>query len=285
MPFGLYKIYIWIVLRLGVCFLIKTGVKICRIVSFMVDRGVVDCHNNIRHTSCVWRHLPCSTNITSVTMHTAVHHSIPLIIYTTCRSIKIGSILHAGYTHVLYDSQKLLAPPTTLSAGNELVGSSFWLCTPAVNSITPMSRDLLDMLQLAKKFPALHVTLRFITKSQALVTYPYPSQSPRPRKMLRDIVTFLRWGVISTSPKPQAGGPPLVRCRRLLIQYIHIYPPYLEPVPPIANGGRPMQWWQGHTSLGFRKCQVWIPFLTPTVPNWVFFNFSQSLQVTASTVL
>jgi hypothetical protein len=37
---------------------------------------------------------------------------------------------------------------------------------------------------------------------------------------------FLRWGVVSTSPNPQARGPPLVGCLRLLIQYIHGCPPY-----------------------------------------------------------
>ena len=38
--------------------------------------------------------------------------------------------------------------------------------------------------------------------------------------------TFLRWGVASTLPNLQAGGPPLVGCLQLLIQYIHSYPPY-----------------------------------------------------------
>ena len=37
---------------------------------------------------------------------------------------------------------------------------------------------------------------------------------------------FLRWGVVSTLPNPQAGRPPLVGCLRLLIQYICSYPPY-----------------------------------------------------------
>jgi hypothetical protein len=32
--------------------------------------------------------------------------------------------------------------------------------------------------------------------------------------------------VVSTVPNPEAGGPPLVGCQRLLIQYIHSYPPY-----------------------------------------------------------
>ena len=36
---------------------------------------------------------------------------------------------------------------------------------------------------------------------------------------------FLRREVVSTWPNPQAGGPPRVGCPRLLIQYIHSYPP------------------------------------------------------------
>ena len=41
--------------------------------------------------------------------------------------------------------------------------------------------------------------------------------------------TILRWGVVSTSPNPQTGGPPLVGCPPLLIQYIRSYPPYCRP--------------------------------------------------------
>jgi hypothetical protein len=40
---------------------------------------------------------------------------------------------------------------------------------------------------------------------------------------------FLRRGVVSTSPNPQVGGPPFVGCPRLLIQFIHSYPPYWRP--------------------------------------------------------
>ena len=40
---------------------------------------------------------------------------------------------------------------------------------------------------------------------------------------------FLLPGVVSTLPKPQVGGPPLVSCTRLLIQYIRSYTPYLRP--------------------------------------------------------
>jgi len=35
---------------------------------------------------------------------------------------------------------------------------------------------------------------------------------------------FLRWGVVSPTPNPQDGGPPLICCPRLLIQYIRSYP-------------------------------------------------------------
>ena len=37
---------------------------------------------------------------------------------------------------------------------------------------------------------------------------------------------FLWWGVVNTSPNPQVEGPLPVNSPRLLIQYIHSYPPY-----------------------------------------------------------
>ena len=40
---------------------------------------------------------------------------------------------------------------------------------------------------------------------------------------------FSRGGVVSTSPNPQAGGPPLVGCPQLLIQFIRSSPPYRRP--------------------------------------------------------
>jgi hypothetical protein len=43
-----------------------------------------------------------------------------------------------------------------------------------------------------------------------------------------NMISFLRWGVVSTSPSTKTGGPPLVGCPRMLIQYIRSYPPYLE---------------------------------------------------------
>ena len=41
---------------------------------------------------------------------------------------------------------------------------------------------------------------------------------------------FSPWeGVVSASPNPRAGGPPLVGCPRLLLQFIRTYPPYRRP--------------------------------------------------------
>jgi hypothetical protein len=65
-----------------------------------------------------------------------------------------------------------------------------------------------------------------------------------------EIINFLRWGVVSTSPNYQAEKPPLVGCPRLLIQYILSDPPYLQAVPPSATWGRAMPWWQGPTCHG-----------------------------------
>ena len=39
----------------------------------------------------------------------------------------------------------------------------------------------------------------------------------------------LQGGVVSPSPNPQTGGPHLVGCPRLLIQFIRSYPPYRRP--------------------------------------------------------
>jgi hypothetical protein len=73
--------------------------------------------------------------------------------------------------------------------------------------------------------------------------------SPGPRLCIvfRNMEIFLRWGVVSTSPNPQAGGPPPVGCPRL---HIRSYPPYLEAVPPSATRGRAVPWWQGPTNHG-----------------------------------
>jgi len=42
-------------------------------------------------------------------------------------------------------------------------------------------------------------------------------------------MNVLQGRVVSTSPNPQAEGPPLVGCPRLLIHFIRSYPPYRRP--------------------------------------------------------
>jgi hypothetical protein len=58
---------------------------------------------------------------------------------------------------------------------------------------------------------------------------------PRPFVTFRNVFLFLRWGVVSPPPNPQAGGPSLVGCPRLLIQYIRSYPPHLQTINPIIK--------------------------------------------------
>jgi len=41
--------------------------------------------------------------------------------------------------------------------------------------------------------------------------------------------------MVSPSPNSQAGGPLLVRCPHVLIQYICSYPPHLEAVSYVHN--------------------------------------------------
>jgi len=62
--------------------------------------------------------------------------------------------------------------------------------------------------------------------TQAPVTCPYPElqgirPSPRLCAIFHNIVRYLRCGIFSTSPKPPAGGPPLVRCPRPLISVFY----------------------------------------------------------------
>ena len=127
--------------------------------------------------------------------------------------------------------------------------------------LKPRSRGILEKLtdsQPIKKFPAFYGTRRFITafKSACHVSLSWASsiQSILPHStcwgsiliisshlclgLLRVlsfrlcehfVTTFIRWGIVSTSPNPQAGGTPLVGCPRLLIQYIRSYPPHWRP--------------------------------------------------------
>jgi len=86
----------------------------------------------------------------------------------------------------------------------------------------------------SQRLPAFHGSWRFITTCTRArhLSLSLSKLSVQVRVLLYECsVTryFLRWGVVSTSPNSQAGGPPFVGCPRLLIQYIRSYPPYWRP--------------------------------------------------------
>jgi hypothetical protein len=119
--------------------------------------------------------------------------------------------------------------------------------------------------QIVKKFPAFYGTRRFITaftsachlslswSSSIQSMPPHPTswrsisiffspvrlglQSVQVRGFLCE--RFVIWYVFSTSPKPQAGRPPLYGCPRLFVQCIRSYAPhwrpFLHPQPEVAT--------------------------------------------------
>ena len=101
--------------------------------------------------------------------------------------------------------------------------------------------------QLLKKSHAFYGTRRFITAFTTARHLFLPSLVARRLCIICNVFEFLRWGVVSTSPNTQAGGPPLVGCPLLLIKYICGYPPYLGAVSLSAAWGRLMPWWQAPT--------------------------------------
>jgi hypothetical protein len=80
---------------------------------------------------------------------------------------------------------------------------------PAVPILSPM-----NPIHIPKPYPCLR-------SFQSILPFP------RPFVTFCNVFLFLWWGVVSPLPNPQAGGPPLVGCSRLLVQYIHSYPKYL----------------------------------------------------------
>jgi hypothetical protein len=62
-----------------------------------------------------------------------------------------------------------------------------------------------------------------------------PASNSGPCITFRNELGFLQWGVVSSSPSHQTGGPPVVGCLRPHIQNIRSCPPYLEAVSSIRN--------------------------------------------------
>ena len=79
-------------------------------------------------------------------------------------------------------------------------------------------------------------------------------------------LSFSRGGVVSSSPNPQAGGPPLVGFPRLFIQYIRSYPPYRRPFLHPQPVDAPCRGDRGHCGaeicvlLLIIHCVVWSVF-------------------------
>jgi hypothetical protein len=106
--------------------------------------------------------------------------------------------------------------------------------------LTPWSRVLLEKLTVnfaaSQEIPRIYGTRKFLTVSARAFTaawyflYPdcFVSRGSISTWVILNIL-FLQRVVVSTSSSPQAEGPPLVGCPRLLIQFIHSYPPYRRP--------------------------------------------------------
>ena len=98
-----------------------------------------------------------------------------------------------------------------------------------------------------------------------------PASCPNPRIVcpFHNVVLFLRWGVVSTSPNTQGGGAPLVGCPWLLIRYIrttiHILRPFLRPHAEDVSC-------RGDRDLLFRY-----PLLICRVLRWIHWERNESL--------
>jgi hypothetical protein len=62
--------------------------------------------------------------------------------------------------------------------------------------------------------------------SSIVYIVPNDQSSPEGHASVWKKGQFLQWGVVSTLPNPQAGGPLPVGRSWLLIHYIHSFPPY-----------------------------------------------------------
>jgi len=109
-----------------------------------------------------------------------------------------------------------------------------------------------------------------------------PEQASRMWVFLNRI--FLQVGVVSTTPNPQAGGPPLVGCPRQLIQFIRSYPPYrrpfLYPQPedaPCRGDRDPLDGWHRSHKINTVHINVALPSMSRNPKRQFNFRFSLSV--------
>ena len=78
---------------------------------------------------------------------------------------------------------------------------------------------------------SVHIPTSHLLEIHPNIIHPSTPRSPQWSPTRECFLTkfLLQGGVVRTSPNPQAGGPPLVGCPRLLIQFIRSYPPYRRP--------------------------------------------------------
>jgi hypothetical protein len=108
--------------------------------------------------------------------------------------------------------------------------------------LTPRSRVVLEKLigfQLVKKFPVFYGTQKFII---AFTLARHLSLS-----LCEHFITryCLRWGVVSISPYPKSWRTTLCRLSATNYSIYSQLPSTLQTVPPSANWGHAMPWWQG----------------------------------------
>ena len=121
------------------------------------------------------------------------------------------AILGEKYKSFCSSLCNLLHSPVTSS----LLGSNILLNTIFSNTLSFLSsRNVNDQVSHPYKTTGKIVVLYILSPEQASCLQVFLNMN------------VLQGGVVSTSPNPQAGGPPLVRYPRLLIQFIRSYPPY-----------------------------------------------------------
>jgi len=129
------------------------------------------------------------------------------------------------------------------------------------HSLTPWSRVVLEKLtgfQLVKRFLAFYGTRTVISARHlslswaffvALVAPKYQSSSEA-YSLTVSQRTFLRWGVVSTSPNPPCRRTTPCRLSSTAYSVYSQLRSILEAVPPSATWGHAMPWWQGPTYHG-----------------------------------
>jgi len=105
---------------------------------------------------------------------------------------------------------------------------------------------VVNRLQLVKKFPAFYWTRCFITALTSALRLSLSWARTKVSVQVRGFFceyfviryAFYCKDLLAPRPTPQVGGPPLVGCSRLLLQFIRRYPPYwrqfLHPQPADA---------------------------------------------------